>query len=149
MGVKNHSIQIYSSLFHTIQILLSFKPFPLSFALGVWTCWWQSGLVCCKWWVVKVCLVVGGRVCVCVCVGGGGVAGAEGGGEVGAIMISCFLHWYVPEKCKEWFCYIYTRRCSFIYLFILSYDMFYMGCLCIVILSLTDQIIQQDKKAAI
>ena len=34
----------------------------------------------------------------------------------------------------------------FIYLFILSYDMFYMGCLCIVILSLTDQIMEQDKK---
>ena len=120
MCVKNHLIQIYSSLFHTIQILLSFKPFPLSFALGFWTCWWQSGPVCCKWWVVKVCLVVGGGVCVCVCVGGGGglLAGAEGEGEVGSIMISCFLHWYVPEKSKEWFCYIYTRRCSFIYLFI-------------------------------
>ena len=41
-------------------------------------------------------------MCVCVCVwGGGGLAGAEGEGEVGSIMISCFLHWYVPEKCKE------------------------------------------------
>ena len=40
--VKNHTTQIHSSLFHTIQILiqilLSFKPFPLSFALGFWTC---------------------------------------------------------------------------------------------------------------
>ena len=113
--VKNHTTQIHSSLFHTIQILiqilLSFKPFPLSFALGVWTCWWQSGPVCCKWWVVKVSLVVGGWS---VCVGEG-----EGGGGVGSITISCFLQRYVPEKSKEWFCYIYTRRCLFIYLFYL------------------------------
>ena len=112
--VKNHTTQIHSSLFHTIQILiqilLSFKPFPLSFALGVWTCWWQSGPVCCKWWVVKVCLVVGVE---CVCGGGGG----GGLGGVGSITISCYPQWYVPEKSKEWFCYIYTRRCLFSYFF--------------------------------
>ena len=78
--VKNHTTQIHSSLFHTIQILiqilLSFKPFPLSFALGFWTCWWQSGPVCCKWWVVKVCLVVGVE---CLRRGGGGKGGGGGG----------------------------------------------------------------------
>ena len=53
-----------------------------------------------------------------------GGRGAEGEGGVWSITISCFLQWYVPEKSKEWFSYIYTRRCLFIYFFILGYVLF-------------------------
>ena len=94
--LKNHTTQIHSSLFHTIQTLLSFKPFPLSFALGVWTCWWQSGPVCCKWWVVKVCLVVGGG-------GEGGVGkGRRGQSEAYNYIMLCMYVMFSKRYPLSW-----------------------------------------------
>ena len=40
----------------------------------------------------------------------------------------------------------FIRAVVYLCIYFLSLDMFYMGCLCILILSLTDQIMKQDKK---
>ena len=104
-----------SSVLQAVSSFFCFRRLDL--LMTIWTCMLQmvsgKGVPC------------GGGWSVC----GGGGRGAEGEGGVGSITISSFLQWYVPEKSKEWFCYIYTRRYLFIYyyyFFILGYVLYGM-----------------------